>query len=69
MFGKILSDSELNPNGIGLGLFTCKQIVEQMKGWIGFESEYEKGSTFWFEIPIKFSGIVESFSFPSECCP
>ena len=69
MFGKIKSDSELNPNGIGLGLFACKQLVEQMKGSIGFSSVYGEGSIFWFEIPMKICGKIESLDFPDENIP
>lgn len=39
------------PDGVGLGLYIAKAIVEKHEGSIGFNSEQNKGSTFWIEIP------------------
>ena len=38
--------------GTGLGLTISKKIIEQHRGRICVESEYEKGTTFYFILPI-----------------
>lgn len=38
--------------GTGLGLAICKNIIEQHKGEITFESDYGKGTTFIITLPI-----------------
>ena len=37
--------------GTGLGLALIRQIVSLSKGRLGVDSEYGKGSVFWFEMP------------------
>ena len=37
--------------GTGLGLSICKAIIDKCDGEIGVDSEFGKGSTFWFWIP------------------
>jgi len=39
--------------GTGLGLFIAKAVIEESKGEIGFWSQEDKGTTFWFELQIK----------------
>ncbi len=38
--------------GSGLGLFIAKSIIEESGGKMSFKSEENKGSTFWFTLPI-----------------
>jgi K+-sensing histidine kinase KdpD len=38
--------------GWGLGLSVVKNLVELMGGEVGFQSQSDQGSTFWFTLPI-----------------
>lgn len=43
---------EKKKGGTGLGLVICKEIIEQSGGKIWVESEFKKGSRFYFSLPI-----------------
>ncbi|MEO0115774.1 MAG: PAS domain-containing sensor histidine kinase [candidate division WOR-3 bacterium] len=45
-------ERQKNQPGSGLGLSLCKQLVELNNGKIGFESEVNKGSNFYFTLPV-----------------
>ena len=38
--------------GTGIGLVIAKQLIESMKGEIGYESRRDKGSVFWVELAV-----------------
>ena len=48
IFEAFVSDK---PNGVGLGLYLCKQIVTRHGGKIGYDNS-ANGATFWFELPL-----------------
>jgi signal transduction histidine kinase len=50
-FRKADANKEKIFRGTGLGLFICRNLIEKFKGKIWIESELDKGTTFFFDIP------------------
>lgn len=67
-----LKFSQLEPSlsrsqeGIGLGLFICKQNIEELGGQIGVESKPGHGATFYFTLPLESSRLKEADNKPGK---
>ena len=48
-----VDDTSVRFSGLGLGLYISAEIIKHHHGQIGVESIHEKGSTFWFTIPLE----------------
>lgn len=51
-FEQVYPGDRKKTEGTGLGLAICKQIVEQLGGRIFVKSQYKKGTSFCFTLPI-----------------
>ncbi|MGB0916457.1 MAG: PAS domain S-box protein [Flavobacteriales bacterium] len=51
-FSKLEHTTAQNLEGTGLGLSISKKLIQLLGGTIGVRSEFGKGSTFWFEVPV-----------------
>jgi len=60
MFKRLHTREEYD--GTGIGLSTCKKIVQKHEGEIWLESEYGVGTTFYFSIPVKKDVLAPVFN-------
>jgi PAS domain S-box-containing protein len=51
-FTQLRAASTQPVTGTGLGLSIVKELVTLMKGEIGYDSEENRGSSFWFSLPL-----------------
>lgn len=57
-FTKIEDDEQSVVRGAGLGLFLVKNMIAELNGRVWVESEYGKGSVFYFTIPYIHDNLV-----------
>jgi two-component system, NarL family, sensor histidine kinase BarA len=50
-FGQLGNPLTRESSGTGLGLAISKELADMLAGQVGFESQLEKGSIFWLDIP------------------
>jgi PAS domain S-box-containing protein len=51
-FSQLEPSLSRSQDGMGLGLYICKQNIDNLGGEIGVESEVNKGATFFFTLPL-----------------
>lgn len=51
-FYRVENDKLKNVSGFGIGLYLANEIIQRHKGKIWVESEEDRGSTFYFSIPL-----------------
>jgi len=69
-FTRLFDKRAMNIGGSGLGLFITRSIIEAHDGRMAVESEWGKGSTFGFVLPLwQASESSSSMTTPSSVTP
>ena len=70
-FTRLFDKRAMNIGGSGLGLFITRSIIEAHGGHMTVETEWGKGSTFGFVLPLwaNASGSSSSTTTPSSAMP
>lgn len=55
LFYRVNNSLGKQPDGLGIGLYICAEIIRKHSGKIWLSSEYGNGSTFSFSLPLKSS--------------
>jgi len=55
-FSQVDSSSTRRYGGSGLGLSICAKLIKLMEGELGVQSDFGKGTTFWFSVPLAIAG-------------
>jgi signal transduction histidine kinase/FixJ family two-component response regulator len=63
-FSQIDGSNTRHYGGSGLGLAICRKLVELMGGTLGVESEPERGSLFWVELPLALAAPPRALDAP-----
>lgn len=54
---RVEQENQIRTKGYGLGLFLCREIIENHEGKVWVNSEVDKGSTFYFSLPVNGDSI------------